>query len=147
MWNPGEIMIINKLDKVRIVYYVLSIYAFFLTIVGAQQQDVPEPLFINFSIQAPYVPMFHGRDPFKSLNNITRSSQVTLSELEYHGVIHLGDFSMALFTWRGNPGVRYTLKNRTLFDGNGKLIDGVVGDISDTKVVVSQGDQKIVYPR
>ncbi len=113
----------------------------------AQQQDVPEPLFINFSIQAPYVPTFRGRDPFKPLNNITRSSQVTLSELDYHGVIRLGDSWMALFTWKGNPAVRYTLKDRMLFDGNGKVIDGVVGDVLDKKVVVSQGDQRIVYPR
>lgn len=140
-------MTFDQIKWVKVVGFLITMFGFFLKSVSAQQQDVPEPLFISFSIQAPYVPTFRGRDPFKPLNNITRSSQVTLSELDYHGVIHLGDSSMALFTWRGNPGVRYTLKNRTLFDGNGKLIDGVVGDISDTKVVVSQGDQKIVYPR
>ena len=113
----------------------------------AQQQDVPEPLFINFSIIAPYLPTFHGRDPFKPLDNLTRSPQLTLSELDYHGVIRLGDSWTALFTWRGNPIVRYTLKDRLLLDGNGRVIDGVVGDISASKVVVTQGDQKIVYPR
>jgi len=128
-------------------------FAFYLLLLScvqqlkAQQQDVPEPLFINFSIQAPYIPTFHGRDPFKPLDNMTRSPQLTLSELDYHGVIRLGDSWMALFTWRGNPVIRYTLKGRVLFDGNGKQIDGVVGDISDSKVVVIQGDQRIVYPR
>ena len=87
-------------------------FAFYLLLLScvqqlkAQQQDVPEPLFINFSIQAPYIPTFHGRDPFKPLDNITRSPQLTLSELDYHGVIRLGDSWMALFTWRGNPVIR-----------------------------------------
>jgi hypothetical protein len=137
----------DVLNQVKIFFFLSLLVVFFAQNVLAQQQDVPEPLFNNFSIQAPYVPAYRGRDPFKSLNNITRSSQVTLSELDYHGVIHLGDSWMALFTWRGNPGVRYTLKNRTLFDANGKAIDGVVGDVLDTKVVVSQGDQRIVYQR
>ena len=131
--------------KLKIIFIVCFGTSF--EFLMAQQQDVPEPLFINFSIQAPYIPTFHGRDPFKPLDNITRSPQVTLSELDYHGVIRLGDSWMALFTWKGNPIVRYTLKDRMLFDGNGKVIDGVVGDISDSKVVVTQGDQKIVYPR
>jgi len=54
----------------------------------------------------------------------------------------LGDSWTALFTWRGNPIVRYTLKDRLLLDGNGRVIDGVVGDISASKVVVTQEIKK-----
>jgi hypothetical protein len=113
----------------------------------AQQQDVPEPIFINFSIQPVYVPTYHGRDPFKPLDNVERSPQVSIVELDYHGVINIGDTSMALFTWKGNPTVRYTLKFRKLYGGGDRAIDGVVGDISNSEVVLMQGDQKVVYPR
>ena len=112
----------------------------------AQQQDVPEPVFMNFSIQPLYVPIYHGRDPFKPLDNIDRVSQLLIGELDYHGVILLGDTQIALFTWKGNPSVRYVLKFRKLFTGD-KNIDGVVGDITNTNVILMQGDQKIVYSR
>ena len=117
------------------------------TWVEAQQQDVPEPVFMNFSIQPVYVPTYHGRDPFKPLDNVDRLPQVSIAELNYHGVILLGEKPMALFTWRGNPAVRYTLKFRKLYSGGEKTIDGVVGDITDEKVILTQGDQKIVYTR
>ena len=123
---------------------------FFLLVVGlvwAQQQDVPEPVFMNFSIQPPYVPTYRGRDPFKPLDNVDRSPQVSISELDYKGVIFLGRTPMALFTWRGNSTMQYTLKFRKLYSGSEKTIDGVVGDISDFEVVLIQGDQKIVYSR
>ncbi len=113
----------------------------------AQQQDVPEPVFMNFSIQPLYVPSYHGRDPFKSLDNVERSPQVTIADLDYHGVMFMGGKPMALFTWRGNSTVRYVLKYRKLFSGGEAVIDGVVGDISETEVVLVQGDQKIVYSR
>jgi len=113
----------------------------------AQTTDVPEPVFSNFSIQPPYVPAYHGRDPFKPLDNIDRSPQLSIAELDYHGVITLGGTPLALFTWRGNPSVRYTLKFRKLFGGGEKTVDGVVGDITDSQVILVQGDQKIVYPR
>lgn len=113
----------------------------------SQQQDVPEPVFMNFSIQPLYVPTYHGRDPFKPLDNVDRLPQVSIVELDYHGVILLGAKPMALFTWRGNPDVRYTLKYRKLYSGGDSPVDGVVGDISAKEVVLIQGNQKISYPR
>ena len=113
----------------------------------AQQQDVPEPVFMNFSIQPLYVPTYHGRDPLKSLDNVERSPEISVSELDYHGVIYMGSEPIALFTWRGNPLVQYTLKYRKLYSGGDKAVDGVVGDISNSEVVLIQGEQKIVYPR
>ena len=119
----------------------------FSALAPAQQQDVPEPAFINFSIQPPYVPTYHGRDPFKPLDNVDRSAQLSIAELDYHGVILMKDAPMALFAWRGNPSVRYVLKFRRLFGGGDKIVDGVVGDITDSQVTLVQGDQKIVYSR
>ena len=116
------------------------------TFVWSQQQDVPEPVFMNFTIQPLYVPNYHGRDPFRSLDNINRSPQISISELDYHGVLVMGNASMAMFSWRGNPAVRYTLKFRKLYGGD-KVVDGVLGDITDTNVILVQADQKIVYPR
>ena len=112
-----------------------------------QQQDVPEPVFINFSIQPAYVPVYHGRDPFKALDNVDRQPQVSIFELDFHGVISMGGTAVALFTWKGNPGVRYILKFRKLYSGGERTIDGVVGDISESEVVLMQGEQKVVYPR
>src|SRR5580658_8379569 len=116
-------------------------------VIYAQQQDVPEPVFVNFSIQPPYVPAYHGRDPFKPLDNVNRSPQISIAELEYHGVIFMEGNPMALFTWRGNQTIRYTLKFRKLFSDADVVIDGVVGDISDSEITLIQGDQKVVYPR
>lgn len=113
----------------------------------AQQQDVPEPVFMNFSIQPPYIPSYHGRDPFLPLDNIDRSPQISIVELDYHGVILLGETPMALFSWRGNPSIRYTLKFKKLYGGGDKVVDSVVGNITGSEVVLMQGDQKIVYPR
>lgn len=112
----------------------------------AQQQDVPEPFFMNFSIQPPYITSYHGRDPFKALDNVDRQAQISIGELDYHGIISMGDIPMALFTWRGNSSVRYTLKYRKLYN-EGKIVDGVLGDITDSSVVLIQGDQKVVYSR
>ena len=113
----------------------------------AQQQDVPEPVFTTFPIQPPYTPIYHGRDPFKPLDNIDRSPELSIAELDYRGVIQVGDSVLALFTWRGNPQVRYSLKYRKLYDGNDKALDGVVGDVTQDEVVLIQGDQKIVFSR
>jgi hypothetical protein len=118
-----------------------------VTAVQAQQQDVPEPVFMNFSIQPLYVPSYHGRDPFAPLDNVDRLPQISIAELDYHGVILLGETPMALFTWRGNSTIRYVLKFRKLYSGGEKEIDGVIGDITESKVVLVQGDQKIVYLR
>lgn len=124
---------------------VLSLFSFLEA--RAQQQDVPEPVFMNFSIQPPYVPSYHGRDPFLPLDNINRSPQISIVELDYHGVILLGETPMALFSWRGNPSIRYTLKFKKLYGGGDKVVDSVVGNITSSEVVLMQGDQKIVYPR
>jgi hypothetical protein len=113
----------------------------------AQQEDVPEPVFLNFSIQPPYIPTYHGRDPFKPLDNIVRSVQLSIAELDYHGVIQIGGSPLALFTWRGNPSVRYVLKLTKLFGANEQVVDGVVGEINDDAVILVQGDQKIAFPR
>jgi len=132
------------------LYFLLAILAFFSKLSGpavAQQQDVPEPVFMNFSIQPPYIPTYHGRDPFKPLDNIFRSPQLSIAELDYHGVIQMGGAPLALFTWRGNPSVRYVLKSTKLFGANEKEVDGVVGEINDDEVILVQGDQKIAFPR
>jgi hypothetical protein len=127
---------------------ILGVFTFLLVFLyaKAQQQDVPEPVFMNFSIQPLYIPSYHGRDPFKPLDSADRLPQISISELDYHGVILLGDTPMALFTWRGNSAVRYVLKYRKLYSGD-NAVDGVVGDIADSKVILIQGDQKIAYPR
>ena len=137
---------IRKMAKSFIPFeLVLSFLSFGMAL--GQQQDVPEPVFMNFSIQPLYVPAYHGRDPFKALDNIDREPQISIAELDYHGVILLGDTPMALFTWRGNQSIQYTLKFRKLYSGNEKTIDGVIGEIKDSEVILTQGDQKVVYPR
>jgi hypothetical protein len=78
---------------------------------------------------------------------LDRSPQISISELEYHGVIHLGTTPIAMFTWRTNPSIQYTLRSRKLYGGGEKEVDGVIGDISDDSVVLIQGEQKIVYSR
>ena len=113
----------------------------------AQQQDVPEPVFLNFSIQPPYIPTYHGRDPFKPLDWIKNETQLSISELEFHGIINFGGTPMALFGWRVDQSKRFTLKERKLYNDADVPIDGVIGDITDSRVVLVQGDQKIVYPR
>jgi len=123
-------------------FCILSTFTF----AWSQQQDVPEPVFMNFTIQPLYIPNYHGRDPFRPLDNVNRSQQISISELDYHGVLVLGNTSMAMFSWKGNPAVRYTLKFRKLYGGD-KVVDGVVGDITDANVILVQADQKIVYPR
>ncbi len=114
---------------------------------AAQTQEVPEAVFLNFSTPAPYVPAYHGRDPFKPLDNVDRSLQLSILELDYRGVMLFNEVPVALFTWRGNPSVRYTLKFRSLRGGSDKSVDGVVGEITPSQVVLTQGGRKIVYPR
>ncbi len=126
---------------------VIVFFLFIFSMIRAQQQDVPEPVFVNFSIQPPYIPTYHGRDPFKPLDNLNRSPQISISELEYHGVIFMGGNPMALFTWRGNQAIRYTLKFRKLYSDADVEIDGVVGNITDSEIILTQGDQKVVYLR
>ena len=134
--------------KPRLLWLIIGLFLLFIQRSAlAQQQDVPEPVFINFSIQPLYVPTYHGRDPFKPLDNVERSAEISVSELDYHGVIYIGKVPMALFTWRGNASVQYTLKYRRLYSGGDKAVDGVVGDISNSEVVLIQGEQKIAYPR
>lgn len=116
-------------------------------LVHGQQQDVPEPIFVNFSFKPPYAPTYHGRDPFLPLDNIDRSPQVSIADLEYHGLISLGGDPVGLFCWKGNQDIRYTLKLRKLLSDSNVPVDGVVGDITDSEVVLIQGDQKIVYKR
>lgn len=130
----------------KIILVSCPVLLLFAHSIQGQQQDVPEPVFMNFSIQPLYVPIYHGRDPFKPLDNVDRSPQISIAELDYHGVIQMGEVPMALFTWRGNSMVRYVLKYRKLFAGT-NAVDGVVGDITDSEVVLVQGEQKIVYPR
>ena len=59
------------------------------TVVRAQQQDVPEPVFTSFPIQPPYTLTYHGRDPFKPLDNVDRSPELSIAELDYRGVIQI----------------------------------------------------------
>ena len=111
------------------------------------EQDVPEPVFLNFSIQPPYIPTYDGRDPFKPLTWFVNQPQISIAELEYHGVVDFGGKPMALFGWRTNQTIRFTLKGRKLYSDADIPVDGVVGDITDSKITLIQGDQKIVYPR
>lgn len=112
-----------------------------------QQQDVPEPIFVNFSITVPYLPTYKGRDPFQPLDNMQRSKQISIADLDFHGVINMGGESYGLFAWKGNQAIRYTLKSRRLFSDSNDLVDGVIGDITETEVTLIQGDQKVVYSR
>jgi hypothetical protein len=137
----------NTLTDIKKFVFLIVVYFLSISSIQAQQQDVPEPVFVNFSIQPPYIPAYHGRDPFKPLDSLNRSPQISISELEYHGVIFISGTPMALFTWRGNKAVRYTLKFRKLYSDNDSEIDGVVGDIADSEITLIQGDQKVVYPR
>lgn len=114
---------------------------------SSQQADVPEPAFVNFIVNPPYVPAYKGRDPFKPLGTLDRTRFISISELEFHGVIRMDNVTLALFSWRGNPSVRYTLRFRKLYSGDDSRIDGVAGDITDTEVVLTQGNRKIVYSR
>jgi len=118
-----------------------------LSAASAQQSDVPEPAFVGFTVNGPYRPVYRGRDPFKPLGSMDRNNLISIGELQYHGVIKMGNDVIALFSWRGNAGVRYTLKSRKLYKSDDARIDGVVGDITETEVVLIQGDRKIVYPR
>ena len=113
----------------------------------AQQQDVPEPIFLNFSIQPPYVPSYHGRDPFKPLDWVDQKPQVSITDLEYHGIVDMNGTPMALFEWRMNSTIRYTLKYNKLLSDAGVPVAGIVGKITPSQVVLVQGGQKIVYPR
>ena len=128
------------------LWLIIGLFFSIQRIVLAQQQDVPEPVFMNFSIQPLYVPTYHGRDPLMPLDNSDRTPNISISELDYHGVINIGGIPMALFTWQGNPMIQYMLKYRKLYSG-GKEVDGVIGDISNSEVVLIQGEQRMVYPR
>lgn len=136
-----------KNDKILIILWLIIGLLFFIqSRTLAQQQDVPEPVFMNFSIQPLYIPTYHGRDPMVPLDNLERTPNISISELDYHGVINIGGIPMALFTWQGNPMIQYTLKCRKLYSSS-KEVDGVIGDISNSEVVLIQGEQKIAYPR
>ena len=126
---------------------IIGLFFLFQRFAVAQQQDVPEPVFVNFSIQPLYIPTYHGRDPLMPLDNLDRSPNISIAELDYHGVINIGGIPMALFTWQGNPMIEYTLKYRKLYSGGETEVDGVIGDISNSEVVLIQGEQKIAYPR
>jgi hypothetical protein len=128
------------------LWLIIGLFFFIQKTVLAQQQDVPEPVFMNFSIQPLYIPTYHGRDPLMPLDNLDRTPNISISELDYHGVINIGGIPMALFTWQGNPMIQYMLKYRKLYS-SGKEVDGVIGDISNSEVVLIQGEQKIAYPR
>lgn len=115
--------------------------------IRAQQSDVPEPAFLSFDVSAPYVPVYKGRDPFRSLDSSERTPIVSIGELVFHGVVQMNNVPLALFSWRGNPAVRYTLRYRKLIGADDRRVDGVTGDITENEVVLIQGDRKIVYPR
>jgi hypothetical protein len=81
------------------------------------------------------------------LGVMDKTASVSIGELEYNGVLQMGEVTVALFSWRGNASKRYTLKFRKLYAGDDRKVEGVVGDITDTEVVLNQGDRKIAYPR
>lgn len=123
-----------------------------LTLVGAgtlsaQQVDVPEPTFMQMPGVQVYQVRFKGRDPFLASSAILKASQVTIAELQFCGTLKTGNSVVAIFNWRGNPGSRFYLKQRKLYSGTNDVVDGVVGDVKDTEVVLSQGNLKIPFPR
>ena len=126
---------------------LLAILLFSISGAGADQQGLPEPSFVNNSVQPPYAPSYHGRDPFKPLEWVVDQPQITIAELEYHGVVELDGKSMALFGWRSNQTVRYTLKDRKLYSDGDVEVDGVVGDITESQIYLIQGGQTIIYSR
>jgi len=113
----------------------------------SQQVDVPEPTFMQIPGVQAYQIRFKGRDPFLSSTSSFKATQVSIAELEFHGVLKMGSTSVAIFNWRGNTTARYLLKQRKLYSGLGDAVDGVVGDITDTEVILSQGSLKIPFPR
>ncbi len=123
------------------ILMVLSAAAF-----RAQQVDVPEPTFMQAPEYSGYQPQYKGRDPFIPIQ-VPTLNQVSIMELDYHGTLSIGGVPMALFNWRDKPDTRFVLKFRKLYDANGVWVDGVVGDITDKEVVLTQGNQKIPYPR
>ena len=133
----------SKMKTLLCIFSLLSCLIFNRAF--CQQQDVPEPIFVNFTITPPYVPAYKGRDPFRPLDNMERSKQILISDLEFHGIIVMGGETYGLFAWKGNPSIRYTLKTRRLFSDSNDMVDGVVGDITETEVTLIQGDQKVVY--
>ncbi|HVZ79614.1 MAG TPA: hypothetical protein VHE12_02290 [bacterium] len=127
--------------------FLLMFFSLILDRSFCQQQDVPEPVFVNFSITVPYVPTYKGRDPFVPLDNMDRPTQISIADLEFHGTIVMNGETYGLFAWKGNPSIRYTLKSRRLYSDSNELIDGVIGDITDSKVILIQGDQKVACSR
>jgi hypothetical protein len=119
----------------------------FFGVVYSQQVDIPEPTFMQFPGVQAYQIRFTGRDPFLASTASLKSSQIVISELEFHGVLKMGSTTMAIFNWRGNGSARFVLKQRKLYSEVGDAVDGVVGDITDTEVVLSQGSLKIPFPR
>jgi hypothetical protein len=129
---------------------LVSIFALtlgFLCPVWSQQVDVPEPAFMQAPGVQAYQIRFKGRDPFLVNTVSLKLSQVSISELEFHGIIKMGSTTLAIFNLRGNGSARYVLKQRKLFSEIGDSVDGVVGDITDSEVVLSQGNLKIPFPR
>jgi hypothetical protein len=119
----------------------------FVPLASSQQMDVPEPTFMQMPGVQVYQIRFNGRDPFFAGTSSIKSAQVSISELEFHGVLKMGTTVMAIFNWRGIKSVRYVLKQRKLYNGVGEAVDGVVGDITDSEVVLNQGSLKIPFPR
>ncbi len=135
------------MKKTALCFGTIAVFLILPFRMNAQQEDVPEPVFLNFSIQPPYVPTYHGRDPFKPLNWVTSRPQISIAELKYFGIMDAGSGPMALFGWRTDSSQEYTLKSRKLYNDAGLPVDGVVGDITASQVILTQGDQKITYPR
>jgi hypothetical protein len=125
----------------------LILFASLVAPLCAQQVDVPEPTFMQIPGVQSYQMRFKGRDPFFSSSVGFKASQVSISELEYRGVLKMGKTVIAIFNWRGNGSARYVLKQRKLYGRLNETVDGVVGDISDTEVVLTQGGLKIPFPR
>lgn len=82
------------------------------------------------------------------------SKKVSIADLDYRGILSLGDKDMALFSWKHDGNYRFLLKSRKLYcssnstkSSNEQVVDGIVGDITGTEVVLIQGEQKIVFSR
>jgi hypothetical protein len=102
---------------------------------------------LSNQVPSPFVPTYNGRDPFKALSVFDLSSELTISDLNFNGIIKMGQQTIAMFSLKNDPMVRYLLKGNSLYDGNDQVVQGVAGSIYASTVVLTQGTRKISYPR
>lgn len=116
---------------------------------GAQSgAQAPEETFPEFVVEAPYVPLYRGRDPFRPLGEVESAGMpIRIGELRYLGTLVFEGVDMALFSLQRDPGMRFVLKYRKLYDGNDEPVGGVAGEIREDEVILTQGGRTLRIPR